>query len=650
MINKHRVTITLVLICLGLLTANKDAYGFETMSHMNMTRDALKLHAFGESAVKIVQITNFYNDLYEKGNEDKINWLVTDNVQKIIDLAEKLHFDSSSRPYNTFMVQKEWQRMTRVTYSLVKKLGAKKDILGILTVLGASLHVVQDFYSHSNWVEPKSRTRMVEGPASGPGWKEMIRYGSHPTWFDIPKKVRFSRGEIYVMPQPGVKSGFHTRGHGNWKTDDNKSLKNGLNKDSSARPYYTDAYITAYIATRQWVDAVRTWVGNDAVWRAVRRYSGIGKSTLNRELDLGVFKSSWFAGGWDGARGVGEDKLELLGTFVKYGAHVRNATKLHFKWIAAIKKMTDTNPPAVNITIPNSRKYQVGLEFVKFQINYYKALSSFGWKDDPDIYAKVELGGLKQTSFRIRSKKSFRFSYPYRPFTFMKATYKGRKISEPVLFLQLWLKTGTQQGAGTDDSMYLRVNRNTRIKIPGYEDFDDFERGDKRMYRLPVPEGLKVSDIRYLRIEKPKNGKKGEYQLGGMGLVVNSRWLYRNKNINRWLNKRTRSWQARDYTYKRNLTEEVPIKVNLWDYDTRIRGSHDHADINPEKGTKSIAFIYDKVSGKYRGDIKGQGRINVSGSGDSNRLLFRGRLNTIRVNPGQTAAVLTNSFTKISSK
>ncbi len=91
------------------------------------------------------------------------------------------------------------------------------------------------------------------------------------------------------------------------------------------------------------------------------------------------------------------------------------------------------------------------------------------------------------------------------------------------------------------------------------------------------------------------------------------------------------------------MSHRLPIKVNMWDFDTRYRGSHDRADINPEKGSKSIAFIYDKVSRKYRGDIKGREGIDVSGVGDSNRLRFRGRLKTIIVKPGSLLRYLPGS-------
>ncbi len=628
--NKRGVAIFLVLSCISLLAANDRVFGFESMSHVNMSRDALKLHGFGESSVKIVQITNFYNDLYEKGNEDILNWFVNDELQEIIDHADKLHFDSTSRLFNTLMVEREWQRMARVTSLEIQRLSAERNIPGILTVLGISLHAVQDFYSHSNWVEPKAASKMVEGQAYGPGWREMKIYGTHPTWFDIPPQVRRSRGEIYVMKHPDVTSGPQSRGHGKWNTDDNKSLEHGLNKDSSARPYYTDAYITAFIATRQWVEAVRGWVGSDYVWREVQRYNGLSKSFLDEELHLGVFGLSWFAGGWDGAMGKSEDSLELGRTALKYGTHLIGHGSLHGTWVSLVKRMTNPNPPAVNTPIANSRQFQKGLEFVKFKIHYYNVLYATG-EFNLDIYSKVEIGGQRQTSFLVRDTNKFRFTYPYRPFTFMKATYKGKKASEPVLTLNLWLETGNLQGAGTDDSLYLRVNNRTRIKIPGYDNFDDFERGGKRMYHLSIPAGLKVSDIRYLKIEKPSNGRNGAYQLGGLRIYVNNRTLYRMSGINRWLNSNIRSLQMPGYSYRRNLTEEVLFKVDFWDLDTG--SSNDHLDINYRKGEKSVSFLYNKESRRYRGDISGiNGYINTRGyHGD--RLRFRGRLNTIRVKP-----------------
>ncbi len=109
---------------------------------------------------------------------------------------------------------------------------------------------------------------------------------------------------------------------------------------------------------------------------------------------------------------------------------------------------------------------------------------------------------------------------------------------------------------------------------------------------------------------------------------------YRESGINRWLNSNRRSLPIRNYTYRRNLTEEVPVKVNMWDFDTRSRGSSDRADLNRFKGAKSFTCLYDKESRKYRGAVKGKnGSINTRGYGDSNQLRFKGKLRTIKVEP-----------------
>ena len=50
-----------------------------------------------------------------------------------------------------------------------------------------------------------------------------------------------------------------------------------MNKDWPGRPLWLESAVTAYFASRQWVEAVRSWVADDAFWQrvaAVPRGSG----------------------------------------------------------------------------------------------------------------------------------------------------------------------------------------------------------------------------------------------------------------------------------------------------------------------------------------------------------------------------------------
>jgi hypothetical protein len=88
----------------------------------------------------------------------------------------------------------------------------RNDPLWVLSTVGASLHAVQDFYAHSNWVEDLRPNKPGLG---GPGIAS-LGFGSHLRCFDIPPDVRAKLlvGDRAVYT--GVKG--IPRGHGYWRS------------------------------------------------------------------------------------------------------------------------------------------------------------------------------------------------------------------------------------------------------------------------------------------------------------------------------------------------------------------------------------------------------------------------------------------------
>ena len=100
-----------------------------------------------------------------------------------------MHFDSHQGGWGYRQKQDlehEWKRLLQMTVTMCKEgLRTAKPAL-CLTSLGAGFHQLQDFYAHSNWVEPRFGT--LPG-YDGPGWAGQGR-GITPTWFDLPVAVR----------------------------------------------------------------------------------------------------------------------------------------------------------------------------------------------------------------------------------------------------------------------------------------------------------------------------------------------------------------------------------------------------------------------------------------------------------------------------
>ena len=91
----------------------------------------------------------------------------------------------------------------------------------------------------------------------------------------MPKAARDTLN-VYI----GDSTGHKDRPHRAWNTDGNKSMKKGVNKDWPGRLGYTNAYTTAYFATRQWVQAIRTALGDEVLWqRTSATPTGAGASS-----------------------------------------------------------------------------------------------------------------------------------------------------------------------------------------------------------------------------------------------------------------------------------------------------------------------------------------------------------------------------------
>ena len=214
-----------LLATVAVLATAASASAYDTGPHFEVTSDAMTEEGFGRTAIEVAQVNNWFVDFYEQADSNPFSghggfWkrLLAGAIRTegwsdaLIDAAQRSHFDSStSTLFNSVGVTNEWNRLRRAVWTLSREARAKNDPAQLLAVLGMSLHQVQDFYAHTNWVEPESG----DG-AEGPGWQAR-GFGSSPTWFDVPAPVR-EAATIYTANTPG-----HTRQHGYWNSDGNKT-------------------------------------------------------------------------------------------------------------------------------------------------------------------------------------------------------------------------------------------------------------------------------------------------------------------------------------------------------------------------------------------------------------------------------------------
>jgi hypothetical protein len=405
-----------------LLSLAGTASAFDTGPHFDITADVLRSEGFSPAAIATVQSANFFVDFYEFIGNDKFKAILNggcrDKVKNVLAVADAQHFDELG---STIEVSERWDAMLEATKSTAEsKVKAQTpDVLGLLALLGASLHNVQDFYAHSNWVEPAP-----DGPGLGKG--ALARYGDHPTWLSVDRADRMAL-EVYTrLNRPSQK-----RTHGEWNSD-----STFLNKDWEGRPHHRDAYICAHFATRQWVRMFQTFVNQGTVWRQMQTWS---QSSFNASRDWDYArKISFYGGHWNGNGGpttlasafssetAGTSPDLLIPAVLNFmgglcltenpSALRSEVERLLLGWGAAPFRAP------VNPTLPSAAPES--LQFVRLRVHRIDATSAgdgFGG-GDMDWYSLAAIDGQPFMSGLIDEHDDFNFdTRPYAPWTMTKA-------------------------------------------------------------------------------------------------------------------------------------------------------------------------------------------------------------------------------------
>lgn len=294
--NKSKAS-SAILAALTVLLVATPAMAFDTAPHFDITEDVLRQENFLPYSIKTAQAANFMVDFYEFiAKVPAMDKQCKADIESVLVYGDAQHFDDLD---STAQVARKWDEMLANTkrYAEAKAQMNPPDILGLLVLLGMSLHNVQDFYAHSNW---------VEGPPTGPplGKGALAAYGDHPTWLSMSRQDREALDVYTHLDRNGQK-----RSHGVWD-----SPATALNKDWTGRPRHEDAYMCAWFATRQWVRLFRTFVKNERVWSAMQEYGAFAKVAYDPARDWDYArKISMYGGHWNGNGGPTDtSKLSAL--------------------------------------------------------------------------------------------------------------------------------------------------------------------------------------------------------------------------------------------------------------------------------------------------------------------------------------------------
>lgn len=347
------------LLALAALLVSPAA-GFDTYWHSQCSQAVGKEFGFTDDAWRIMQLGNFSPDFFGpvsefasknlKGKElDAVNKYGAKNPQ-VRDAAIFLHFDNLNSDIQrnsnfdflfTNLLQSTEQLLA--SYNTLKADDRTRKVLTLIT-LGASLHAVQDFYSHSDWIHndfDKTDVKMVK-TSSGD-----LRA---PTWFEFrdkhkdPDKWPFQVKSGIYPPVAGVLNTHTHMNHDNSRLmyTEYETLGRPLKSqaeyhnagpvpahgdDASDQAHQQLAVRTAMAAGIEWVTKVEE---NADAKKAIDSAKGWNLKShdphLAKELQAGIITEmalSCAAGKWDGdappedhatlCRSVLERKLNSIG-------------------------------------------------------------------------------------------------------------------------------------------------------------------------------------------------------------------------------------------------------------------------------------------------------------------------------------------------
>lgn len=254
-VRKETLAISLAMFIAGRGLA------YDAGPHQELTTAAMADFGFTSDAIGTARLNNWLIDYYSN----------TGDYQAELGL---LHFDNLPTTHN---VKVYWGYFTNNTRRSLEAAARANSPYKALSILGMSLHALQDFYTHSTWVETH--------PRGAGGFRA-------ETYFTDPPPDNNE-------PQKGLYTGLYPGGDQNVPGDSIKyhgSYFWGVNHDQYNCPRHDQSYVFGYSATVQWIRAVRKWVEavSPGFYNQMVNYSDApNRGILNRDLLYVYYLSDW---------------------------------------------------------------------------------------------------------------------------------------------------------------------------------------------------------------------------------------------------------------------------------------------------------------------------------------------------------------------
>eukprot|EP01088_Endostelium_zonatum_P002139 TRINITY_DN1258_c1_g1_i1.p1 TRINITY_DN1258_c1_g1~~TRINITY_DN1258_c1_g1_i1.p1 ORF type:complete len:566 (-),score=96.44 TRINITY_DN1258_c1_g1_i1:94-1791(-) len=226
-----------------LLLAITSCSAYDTGFHTDLLRNSMGLMGFNNYSIDVTALTNWMTDYFSYTLFSPITEL------------HALHFDNINSLKN---VSNYYNTLTINSRSAIQDAVRRNDILRFLGLIGLTTHAIQDFYTHSTWVDLHQ--------SSCGCYRD-------DTWFSalaaVNGSVRNLQGYLQGLSTYSSHSGDGTGCdpfepncfpgrifHGDYC--------GGINKDSYIRPKWEASYSFAFAATVEWVYNVLVWADDAA--------------------------------------------------------------------------------------------------------------------------------------------------------------------------------------------------------------------------------------------------------------------------------------------------------------------------------------------------------------------------------------------------
>lgn len=193
------------------------------------------MESFGDDAIRAVQLYNWLSDF--------TSFNPLSDEQEFFKVA---HFDNL---LSTDMVVNDFSRLATQAKAAIQLAATDGDVRGMLAVLGVSLHGMQDFYTHTNWVERFTNA----------GEDDAVCYVTLPN-VDVAvlEAQDLLTGVTDALPDNAAYDEA-LNGTDPSTLPNHGSYRCGVNKDSYVNERWLQSRRFAFFATREWVQQLREW-------------------------------------------------------------------------------------------------------------------------------------------------------------------------------------------------------------------------------------------------------------------------------------------------------------------------------------------------------------------------------------------------------